>query len=55
MHQPIDREKSEKRPEDIAEPFSVLVLGVDERQGDRGRSDTMIVSTVNPIKIQSKC
>src|SRR4051812_16085191 len=52
MHQPIEREKSEKRPEEITltkqEPFSVLVLGVDERKGDRGRSDTMIVLTVNP-------
>ena len=52
MHQPIDREKSEKRPEEITlakqDPFSVLLLGVDERQGDRGRSDTMIVLTVNP-------
>ncbi|WP_428910034.1 LytR family transcriptional regulator [Niallia sp. Krafla_26] len=52
MHQPIDREKSEKRPEEITlsqqDPFSILLLGVDERQGDRGRSDTMIVLTVNP-------
>ena len=29
-------------------PFSVLLLGVDEREGDVGRSDTMIVMTVNP-------
>ncbi|WP_338470805.1 LytR family transcriptional regulator [Niallia sp. XMNu-256] len=52
MHQPIEREKSEKRPEGITlnqqDPFSVLLLGVDERKGDRGRSDTMIVLTVNP-------
>ena len=52
MHQPIKREKSEKRPEEITltkqEPFSILLLGVDEREGDRGRSDTMIVLTVNP-------
>lgn len=55
MHQPIEREKSDKRPETITltkaedpDPFSVLLLGVDERQGDRGRSDTMIVLTVNP-------
>lgn len=57
MHQPIEREKSEKRPEVITltkekeeapDPFSVLVLGVDERKGDSGRSDTMIVLTVNP-------
>jgi polyisoprenyl-teichoic acid--peptidoglycan teichoic acid transferase len=52
MHQPIERKQSEKRPEPIAlnkkQPFSVLMMGVDERQGDKGRSDTMIVLTVNP-------
>ncbi|WP_409252154.1 LytR family transcriptional regulator [Bacillus sp. SCS-153A] len=52
MHQTIDREKSDKRQKkvevDRKEPFSVLLLGVDERQGDRGRSDTIIVVTVNP-------
>ncbi|PWW29421.1 LytR family transcriptional attenuator [Cytobacillus oceanisediminis] len=52
MHQPIKREKSEKRPEQVTlekrDPFSVLLLGVDEREGDKGRSDTMIVLTVNP-------
>ncbi|MEH7159136.1 polyisoprenyl-teichoic acid--peptidoglycan teichoic acid transferase TagU [Neobacillus drentensis] len=53
MHQPIERQ-SEKREEPVAfkekDPFSVLMLGVDERKGDRGRSDTMIVLTVNPSK-----
>ncbi|WLD95476.1 LytR family transcriptional regulator [Alkalihalobacillus sp. AL-G] len=29
-------------------PISILLMGVDERPGDRGRSDTMIVITVNP-------
>ncbi|MBS4191139.1 LytR family transcriptional regulator [Bacillus sp. FJAT-49705] len=52
MHQPIDRGKSIKRQEEITltkqDPFSVLVLGVDEREGDRGRSDSIIVLTVNP-------
>ncbi len=52
MHEPIEREKSEKRTEQITlekkEPFSVLMLGVDEREGDRGRSDSMIVLSVNP-------
>lgn len=52
MHTPIDREQSPKRTKDIEfdnkEPFSVLLLGVDEREGDKGRSDTMIVMTVNP-------
>ncbi|WP_066065353.1 polyisoprenyl-teichoic acid--peptidoglycan teichoic acid transferase TagU [Neobacillus soli] len=51
MHQPIDR-KSDKRTEDVSlknkEPFSVLLLGVDQRKGDKGRSDTMIVLAVNP-------
>lgn len=58
IHEPIDRELSEKREEPVAfkkkEPFSVLVLGVDEREGDKGRSDTMIVLTVNPALKSSK-
>lgn len=52
MQEPTEREKSEKRAEKITldkkDPFSVLMLGVDERAGDKGRSDTMIVLTVNP-------
>jgi len=52
MHEPIDRVVSEKREEPLVfkkqDPFSLLVLGVDEREGDAGRSDTMIVMTVNP-------
>ena len=52
MHKPINREVSEKREEvvvlDEQDPFSVLVLGVDEREGDKGRSDTIIVLAVNP-------
>ncbi|MGX6443734.1 polyisoprenyl-teichoic acid--peptidoglycan teichoic acid transferase TagU [Neobacillus sp. K501] len=52
MHEPIEREVSVKREEPIAlekkDPFSVLMLGVDERSGDKGRSDTIIVLTVNP-------
>jgi polyisoprenyl-teichoic acid--peptidoglycan teichoic acid transferase len=50
MHQPVERET--KRPADVTleqkDPFSVLMLGVDERPGDRGRSDTIIVLTINP-------
>ncbi|WP_462410753.1 polyisoprenyl-teichoic acid--peptidoglycan teichoic acid transferase TagU [Neobacillus sp. Marseille-QA0830] len=52
MHQPIERKQSEKREEPVVfekkDPFSVLMLGVDEREGDKGRSDTIIVLTVNP-------
>lgn len=58
MHKPIDRELSDKREESIVfdkkDPFSVLVLGVDEREGDKGRSDTMIVMTVNPTLKSTK-
>ena len=52
IHEPMQRVFSEKREDPIIfqdkDPFSVLVLGVDERDGDKGRSDTMIVLTVNP-------
>ncbi|MFC7685285.1 LCP family protein [Ureibacillus sp. GCM10028918] len=45
-------EKSELREEVVSiekkEPISILMLGVDEREGDVGRSDTMIVLTINP-------
>ncbi|MFS0779528.1 LytR family transcriptional regulator [Neobacillus sp. 3P2-tot-E-2] len=51
MHEPLDdKQSNKKQPEALEkkEPFSVLMLGVDEREGDSGRSDTMIVLTVNP-------
>ncbi|MER1987886.1 MAG: LCP family protein [Solibacillus sp.] len=32
----------------IREPFSILLLGVDERGTDAGRSDAIVVLTVNP-------
>ncbi|GGF30781.1 transcriptional regulator LytR [Halobacillus andaensis] len=31
------------------EPVNILLLGVDERENDRGRSDTMIVLTLDPV------
>lgn len=52
IHEPIDRPISDMRVDEVKlnekDPFSVLLLGVDEREGDRGRSDTMVVLTVNP-------
>jgi polyisoprenyl-teichoic acid--peptidoglycan teichoic acid transferase len=52
MHSPIERDVSSKRSKEVTfkdkEPFSVLLLGVDERENDKGRSDSMIVLTVNP-------
>jgi polyisoprenyl-teichoic acid--peptidoglycan teichoic acid transferase len=54
MHQPINRIVPGKRTDDLnlgkKEPFSVLLLGVDQRSGDVGRSDSIIVMTVNPKK-----
>jgi len=55
----VSRDPEIKRPEadgqlpvisDERTPFTVLVLGVDEREHDRGRSDTMIVLSVNPTQ-----
>ncbi|MFD4705107.1 LytR family transcriptional regulator [Gottfriedia sp. NPDC058432] len=47
-----DIKKTDKRKEEVnvekKEPFSLLLLGVDHRPGDKGRSDSMIVMTVNP-------
>ncbi|WP_050615025.1 polyisoprenyl-teichoic acid--peptidoglycan teichoic acid transferase TagU [Bacillus testis] len=51
MYTPLDR-TSDKRNDTVTltekEPFSVLLLGVDERKNDSGRSDSIIVLTVNP-------
>jgi LCP family protein required for cell wall assembly len=35
-------------------PISLLLLGIDERENDKGRTDTMIVVTVNPNKNTTK-
>ncbi|KOS59851.1 LCP family protein [Lysinibacillus agricola] len=43
-------ENKEQKTVTKKDPFSVLMLGVDERKNDSGRSDTMIVITVNPEK-----
>lgn len=50
MHE--ERKRSDKRTEAIdineADPISILLMGVDERSGDAGRTDTLIVVSVNP-------
>jgi polyisoprenyl-teichoic acid--peptidoglycan teichoic acid transferase len=54
MHDSSTRQVSEKREKAVTlekkEPFSVLLLGVDKRKNDTGRSDSLIVLTVNPNK-----
>jgi polyisoprenyl-teichoic acid--peptidoglycan teichoic acid transferase len=49
MHEPVERNQREITFKE-SEPFTALMLGVDEREGDKGRSDTIIVLTVNPQK-----
>ncbi len=58
MHEPIGREISVMREAEVIfkkqDPFSVLLLGVDEREGDAGRSDTIVAMTVNPTEQSTK-
>ncbi|MFX3674766.1 MAG: LCP family protein [Paenisporosarcina sp.] len=52
IHEPLPLQVEKMRPEPISmeelDPISILLLGVDQREDDRGRSDTIIVLTVNP-------
>ncbi|WP_155590684.1 LCP family protein [Lysinibacillus cavernae] len=52
IHESEIRPVSKLRTKEIElvkkQPFSLLLLGVDERKNDKGRSDTIIVITVNP-------
>lgn len=54
IQEDIGRDKSDKREEEVRfekkDPISILLMGVDERKGDRGRSDSLILLTVNPNK-----
>jgi LCP family protein required for cell wall assembly len=52
IHEDLNRDKSDKRTEEVKfsekDPISILLMGVDERDGDAGRSDSLILMTVNP-------
>ncbi|PTX53724.1 LytR family transcriptional attenuator [Melghirimyces profundicolus] len=52
IYEPIKEKKSDLRKEEISverhDPISILIMGVDKRGNDRGRSDSMVVLTVNP-------
>ncbi len=52
IYEPKEQKKSDLREEEVSvhrqDPISILILGVDERKGDKGRSDTMVILTVNP-------
>lgn len=51
-HEPLKQEVSKNREAKInfskQDPISILLMGVDEREADRGRSDSLILLTVNP-------
>lgn len=58
MNNPIGRKVSDKRDDKIQfkrkDPISILLVGVDEREGDNGRTDSMLVMTLNPKQGTSK-
>ncbi|BCC61865.1 TPA: LytR family transcriptional regulator [Bacillus cereus] len=52
VHKPLNREKSDKREEKVniadQKPISILMMGVDQRENETGRSDSLILFTLNP-------
>ncbi|WP_284139243.1 MULTISPECIES: LCP family protein [unclassified Virgibacillus] len=54
MHNPLARDDDPDRQKEIESIFkknhtvNILLLGVDQRPGDKGRSDTMILMSLNP-------
>ncbi|MGP4105596.1 LCP family glycopolymer transferase [Virgibacillus sp. L01] len=54
MHEPLARDENPDRQKELDSIFSenntinILLLGVDEREDDKGRSDTMILMSLNP-------
>lgn len=49
-HEPLKRTEAEQRVVNLSEgdPISILLLGVDQREGDRGRPDSLMLLTANP-------
>ncbi|MDC2943831.1 LytR family transcriptional regulator [Bacillus thuringiensis] len=58
VHKPLDRDKSEKRDEkvDISDqkPISILLMGIDQRESETSRSDSLMLFTLNPQKKSMK-
>ncbi|WP_173915555.1 LCP family protein [Halobacillus sp. Marseille-Q1614] len=54
LHEDIDSIDAAAAKEKVKneEPVNILLLGVDERENDKGRSDTMIVMTLDPNREQ---
>ncbi|RED54476.1 LCP family protein [Cohnella lupini] len=47
-YQPLNDRPTSEEPPQVENPFSMLLLGVDARNHERGRSDTMIYTVVRP-------
>ncbi|MBC1475854.1 hypothetical protein HB852_14655 [Listeria grandensis] len=47
IYEPVEGRTANPVKLDGGNPFSVLILGIDQREGDVGRSDTTMVATVN--------
>lgn len=58
VHQPLKRDASPKRTEEVnvkeASPISILLMGSDPRGDEQGRSDSLILITLNPSKSSMK-
>jgi polyisoprenyl-teichoic acid--peptidoglycan teichoic acid transferase len=51
MHEKVETDQPKPTVtgnEEELKPISIMLLGVDEREGDSGRSDTMMIIAVNP-------
>ncbi|HDR8125907.1 LytR family transcriptional regulator [Bacillus thuringiensis] len=50
VHKPLKRDEDNKQEEKISKsnPVSILLLGADEQGDDKGRSDSLMVITLNP-------
>ncbi len=51
---PVSNGNSSNEKDDVVKPITVLLLGVDERLDNKGRSDTMIVLALNPKEKKTK-
>jgi polyisoprenyl-teichoic acid--peptidoglycan teichoic acid transferase len=52
MHEPAAKDEPPPESKTLKnhKPISILLMGVDQRKGDPGRTDTLIVLTLNPKK-----
>ncbi|HFU7057816.1 TPA: LytR family transcriptional regulator [Bacillus cereus] len=52
VHKPLDRDKSDKRDKEVDisdnKPISILLMGVDQEDNGTGRSDSLMLFTLNP-------